>query len=67
MAIFLFKIDLRGSERMEEINEEIVAVIEAAIYAAFGQYEKNFRIKVIKRMDSNMPEWRKAGVYNQMR
>ncbi|AFK85960.1 MULTISPECIES: hypothetical protein [Thermoanaerobacterium] len=52
---------------MEEINEEIVAVIEAAIYAAFGQYEKNFRIKVIKRVDSNMPEWRKAGLYNQMR
>jgi len=52
---------------MEEINEEIVAVIEAAIYAAFGQYAKNFRIKSIKRTESNMPEWRKAGLYSQMR
>jgi hypothetical protein len=56
-----------GSENMEEINEEIVAVIEAAIYAAFGNSASKFRIKTIKRVSSDMPEWRKAGLYSQMK
>ncbi|WP_434578410.1 hypothetical protein [Thermoanaerobacterium thermosaccharolyticum] len=51
---------------MDEINEEIVAVIEAAIFAAYGEVSK-FRIKTIKRVNTSIPEWRKAGLYSQMK
>ncbi|SNX54299.1 OadG family protein [Thermoanaerobacterium sp. RBIITD] len=51
------------SEEME--NEEIVAVIEAAIYAAYKDVG-SFKVKSIKRIQDNMPEWRKAGIFEQM-
>lgn len=52
---------------MDEISEEIVAAIQAAIFAAYGYSAGKFRIKTIKRVNTSMPEWRKAGLYSQMK
>ena len=43
-------------------NEELVAVITAAIAASLNTSTYNLRIKSLRRIDNNQPAWNRAGV-----
>lgn len=60
------------AEKAEEVTEsipaeqnddgEIVAAIISAICASSGCSAENFKVKSIKRINSNYSEWRSAGI-----
>ena len=43
-------------------DEELVAVITAAIAASLNTSTYNLRIKSLRRIDNNQPAWNKAGI-----
>ena len=47
------------------LNDEIVAVIAAAVVAAYG--EGNVRVKSIRRVPQSRPVWSTAGIFDNTR
>ncbi len=43
-------------------DEELIAVITAAIAASLNTSTYNLRIKSLRRVDNNQPAWNKAGI-----
>ncbi|WP_459129147.1 OadG family transporter subunit [Guggenheimella bovis] len=48
-------------------DEELVAVIAAAIASATGQSTSDFRIQSITRVSEPLPAWAQAGLMNNMK
>ena len=48
--------------KSEMDDEELVAVITAAIAASLNTSTYNLRIKSLRRIDNNQPAWNRAGI-----
>ena len=50
-----------------DVPEEIIAVISAAIYSIYGYKQKIHSVKRVKKSSSNRPIWGSVGVINNTR
>ena len=54
--------ELPAVEEAPEDDEELVAVITAAIAASLNTSTYNLRIKSLRRIDNKQPAWNRAGI-----
>lgn len=56
------KTDVNISDNTKENDEELIAVITAAIAASLNTSEYNLKIKSFRRITDSQSQWNKAGV-----